>query len=135
MYWPLRNDWNCPPGLWLLAVVCASARRRRPRDHSGAEDGIVHSRANRNTVNLGGEDGDAVLGGPGWLGPIAVLGALHGPVGHFAFDDAWVLARFARGERLGEDLGDRLIVCAVNPVGGKIPAGCVCCGVRRVGRG
>ena len=53
--------------------------------------------AGTNTVNLGCEDGDAVLGGPGWLGPIAVFGALHGPVGHFAFDDAWVLARFALG--------------------------------------
>jgi hypothetical protein len=64
-----------------------------------------------------------------------VLGTFDGPVAHLAFDDAWVLARLALGERVGEELGDRLVVCALSPVGGKIPAGCGCCDGRRAGRG
>ncbi len=76
----------------------------------------------------------SLAGLAGW-GQLRCSGRFTGPVGHLAFDDAWVLARFALGERLGEDLGDRLRVCAVKPVGGKIPVGCVRCGVRRAGRG
>jgi hypothetical protein len=56
--------------------------------------------------------------GVGRLGPVAVLGALHCPVAHLAFDDVRVGAQTA-GEWLGEDLGDRLLMRVADRVGGK----------------
>ena len=76
--------------------------------------------ARGNTVYLSGDDGDAVVGCPGWLGRVAVLGALDVPAAHFAFDQARVGAQSALGESLGEDLADCLLMC---------------CGGRRAARG
>jgi hypothetical protein len=64
-----------------------------------------------------------------------VLGALDGPVAHLALNDAWVLPLAAVGERLGEDLGDRLLMRASGVPGGKIPAECGLSGARRGGCG
>jgi hypothetical protein len=86
-----------------------------------------------NTDNLGGQDGDRFAGRLGGLGPVAVLGAFDGPVTHLAFDDAWLGALAAFGERLGEDLSDRLLVGCGDAVGGKIPGGSGCCDARRGG--
>jgi hypothetical protein len=63
-----------------------------------------------------------------------MLGAFDGPVGHLALDDPWVEAQAAFGERSGEDLGDRLLMCGGEAPGGKIPAGCGLSGGRRGGR-
>jgi hypothetical protein len=67
------------------------------------------------------------------LGCVAVPGALDAPARHLAFDDARVRAQPAFGERLGEDLGDRLVMRCGEVVGGKIPGGIGCCGGRRGG--
>ena len=69
----------------------------------------------------------------GW-GPVAVLGAFDAPARHLAFDDARVGAQSAFWERLGEDLGDRVLMCGVRVLwGGKSRLGCGCCGGRRGG--
>jgi hypothetical protein len=52
--------------------------------------GVSTSGASRNTVYLGGDDRDSVVGCEGWLWPVAVFGAFDVPAGHFAFDAAWV---------------------------------------------
>ena len=64
----------------------------------------------------------ASAGGLGGLGPVAVVRAFDGPVGHLAFDDAGVASEAALGEWFSEDLGDRLLVGGVEAVGGKSPA-------------
>ena len=92
-------------------------------------------RVKSNTVNLSGQNSDAVFGLRGGLGPVSVLGALHAPARHLALDDPWVPAEAALGEGFSPDLRDRLLICGVDPEGGKDPVGCVLSGGRRAGRG
>ena len=72
----------------------------------------------------------ASLGRLGWLGRVAVLGSLDGPVGHLALDDARIGPQPTRSERGREDLGDRVLMGGSDRQGGKIPAGCGRCGGR-----
>jgi len=64
---------------------------RYVEESHGDDDSIVVPNWTRpNTVDLGCQDGDGVVGGLGGLWRVAVLWALDGPVAHLALDDAGV---------------------------------------------
>jgi hypothetical protein len=127
------GDQAGPPTCGLTRRRLGSDLRMRKTSPSTVERACGLAEASCTTDNLSGQDVDRFAVWLGWLGPVAVLGALDGPVAHLAFDDAWLGALPAFGERLGEDLSDRLPVGCGDAVGGKIPGGSGCCDARRGG--